>query len=207
MSITAEQLKACMPLIKDVNLTANLSPLNNAMSIYGVNTPLRMPHFLAQIAHESACLNFSEENLNYSAALLVKVFPHYFPTLDVALPYDRKPEMIANRVYANRLGNGDAASNDGWNFRGRGAIQNTGKANYQLLSALLKIDLITYPDLLKQPLYSMLAAGNYWKSHGLNELADKDDVLNITKRINGGTNGLAERTANLVRCKAVLGLH
>lgn len=207
MNITAEQLKACMPLIKDVNLTANLSPLNNALIAFGINTPLRAAHFLAQLAHESACLNFSEENLNYSAALLVKVFPHYFPTLDVALPYDRKPEMIANRVYANRLGNGDTASGEGYKFRGRGAIQNTGKANYQILTTSLHIDFINNPDLLKQPTNSMMAAGFYWKSHGLNELADKDDVLNITKRINGGTNGLQERTANLARCKNILGIH
>lgn len=207
MNITAEQLKACMPLIKDANLIANLTPLNNAMGIFVINTPLRTAHFLAQIAHESACLNFSEENLNYSAALLAKVFPHYFPTLESAQPYDRKPEMIANRVYANRLGNGDTASGDGYKFRGRGAIQNTGKANYQLLSTSLHIDFVTNPDSLKLPVNSMLAAGNFWKSHGLNELADHDDILNITKRINGGTNGLQERTANLARCKTILGVH
>lgn len=207
MNITAQQLKACMPLIKDVNLASNIDPLNNALVMYSIDTPLRLAHFLAQVTHESAHLNFSEENLNYSAALLVKVFPHYFPTLDVALPYDRKAEMIANRVYANRLGNGDSASGDGWKYRGRGAIQNTGKLNYSNLVAPLKIDLITHPELLKQPQYSMMAAGNYWKGHGLNELADHDDVYNITRRINGGINGLSERTANLARCKTVLGIH
>jgi putative chitinase len=195
-----------MPLIKDANLALYLAPLNSMMSQYGITTPLREAHFLAQICHESGSLNYSEENLNYSAALLVKVFPHFFPTLDVATPYDRKPDMIANVVYANRLGNGDTASGDGWKYRGRGAIQNTGKLNYHNLILALHVDFVTNPDLLKQPQYSMLAAGEYWKSRGLNDLADKDDILDITKRINGGTNGLNERTANLVRCKQVLGI-
>ncbi len=207
MVITQQQLKACMAQGKDANLAVNLQPLNNAIGIFQINTPMRIAHFIAQLAHESACLNFSEENLNYSAALLVKVFPHFFPNLDVATPYNMKPQMIANLIYANRMGNGNAASNDGWNFRGRGAIQNTGKLNYQTLSKALNVDFVTQPDLLKQPTYSMMAAGQYWKSHGLNELADIDDLTNITKRINGGLNGYDSRRQFLDIAKHVFGVH
>jgi putative chitinase len=204
MVLTIDQLKHCMPYGKETVLEANLAAINHAFDVYQINTPLRASHFLAQIAHESGCLNFTEENLNYGAQLLVKVFPHFFPNMIVAMPYDHKPQAIANVIYANRMGNGDAASNDGWNFRGRGAIQITGKLNYSALCQVLGVDLIKNPDLLEQPQYSMLAAGNYWKTRGLNELADHDDILTITKKINGGTNGLDERKHYLEIAKQFL---
>ena len=206
MNLTIQQLKSCMPLIKDASVSANLDALNKAMAAYGINTPLRAAHFIAQLCHESNHLNFSEENLNYSAAGLLKIFPKYFKTLDEAKKYERKPAAIANIVYANRLGNGNTASGEGYKFRGRGAIQITGKANYAQVSQVLGIDFVSNPDLLKTPINSLLAAGNFWKSRGLNELADKDDVVSITKRINGGVNGLDDRATNLKRCKTVLGV-
>lgn len=206
MMLTAKQLRQCMPYIKDVNIAALLEPLNIAMAIYEINTPIRIAHFLAQIAHESSYLNTSEENLNYSAAGLMKVFPKYFKTLEDAKKVERNPAAIANIVYANRLGNGDGASGDGYKFRGRGAIQNTGKANYALLSTALGVDFVKNPDLLKTPQYSMLAACQFWKSRGINALADKNDIVGVTKKINGGTNGLEDRSKNLVRCKAILGV-
>jgi putative chitinase len=206
MNLTAQQLKACMPLIKEATVNANLDALNKAMAAYEINTPIRVAHFLAQIAHESMHLNVVEENLNYSAAGLLKIFGKYFKTLEEAKKVERQPAAIANIVYANRLGNGNTASGDGYKFRGRGAIQNTGKVNYALLTAALGIDLVTNPDLLKLPIHSLKAAGHYWKSKGLNELADKDDALTITKRINGGTNGLEDRMTNLKRNKTILGI-
>jgi putative chitinase len=206
MTISLDQLKACSPLTRPQNLPLYIAPINNTMAVYAINTPLRAAHFLAQIIHESGSLNYSEENLNYSAALLVKVFPHYFPTIDVAMPYNMKPEMIANHIYANRMGNGAESTGDGFKYRGRGVIQITGKQNYATTGAALKVDLVNHPEILKDPHFSLLAAGHYWLSRGLNELADKDDVKNITLRINGGTNGLADRTANLIKCKQVLGV-
>lgn len=206
MNLTTQQLKSCIPFIKDSNLAVYLDPLNRALAAFGIETPIRIAHFIAQISHESNNLSATEENLNYSAALLVKVFPKYFKTLEDAKIVERNPAAIANIVYANRLGNGDTASGDGYKFRGRGAIQNTGKANYKLLSDALKVDFVATPELLTQPIYSMLAAGQFWKSRGLNELADNDDVLSITKKINGGINGLSERVDNLKRCKTALGI-
>lgn len=207
MIITADQLKACAPYIKPQNQAAFAPAISNILNQYQITTPLRLAHFLAQVIHESGSLNVTEENLHYSASLLVKIFPHFFPTLDKALPYDNKPDMIANYIYANRMGNGDTASGEGYKFRGRGLIQTTGKLNYKAVSMAVGVDFVEHPELLTQASYASLSVGYFWNSHGLNTLADHDDIKNITIRINGGTNGLAERTANLVRCKSVLGVH
>jgi putative chitinase len=158
---------------------------------YAINTPLRLSHFMAQISHESGLKPISE-NLNYSSLGLIKTFPKYFTHLE-AIQYHRKPEMIANRVYANRMGNGNEASGDGWKYRGRGFIQITGKNNYTLLSKDTKIDYLVNPDLLLTEADSLISALWYWKRNNLNDLADKNDILNITKRVNGGVNGLNHR--------------
>ena len=158
---------------------------------YGVNTPLRLAHFMAQIEHESGLKPISE-NLNYSSAGLLKTFKKYFTPLE-AIQYQRKPEKIANRVYANRMGNGNEASGDGWKYRGRGFIQITGKNNYILLSKDTGIDYLNNPDLLLTEADSLISALWYWKLNKLNDLADKNDILGITKAVNGGINGLAHR--------------
>ncbi len=196
--------------IKSVN-KANLQKitpyLEDFEQRYAINTPLRRAHFYAQLAHESGAFKATEENLNYSAESLVKVFKKYFPTLEVARAYARKPEQIANKVYAGkRLGNGDEASGDGYKFRGRGFIQITGRANYQALSNDLKVDFVNNPDWLTQPQYLLEAAGWFWKKNRLNDLADKDDVRAISKSINGGYNGLADREHNLSVLKKALGI-
>lgn len=202
MKLTLEQLKACMPLCKAPDKW--LDPINQTLEKYQINTPLRVAHFFAQIMHESNQLNAVVENLNYSSDLLRKTFPKYFPDKETADKYARKPEMIANKVYANRMENGDEKSGDGWKFRGRSPIQCTGKANYILMGKTLNEDFIKNPDLLIIPQYSMLVAGVFWDKNKLNQYADKDDVLTITKRINGGINGLDERKHNLINCKKVL---
>lgn len=166
----------------------------------GVNTPLRLSHFFAQLAHESG-LEPIQENLNYSAEGLNKTFKKYFPTLESAKPYSRNKEKIANKVYANRMGNGDEKSGEGYKFRGRGYIQITGKDNYTNLSNDTKVDYLSDPDKLLNEADSMIAALWYWKRIKGNTLADKDDVLAITKAINGGTNGLAHRTQLLGQMK------
>ena len=163
--------------------------LNN----YNLNTPLRLAHFFAQIHHESN-LRPIEENLNYSAKGLRSTFKKYFPNDTMANFYARKPEMIANRVYADRMMNGNEASGDGWKYRGRGLIQITGKQNYILLSKDTRIDYLNNPELLLNEPNSMIAALWFWSKNDLNFYADKDDVKTITKRINGGYNGLSHRT-------------
>lgn len=155
-------------------------------------TPLRLAHFFAQIHHESN-LKPVEENLNYSAKALKRVFKKYFPNDTMANFYAHKPEKIANRVYADRMMNGNEASGDGWKYRGRGFIQITGKENYMLLSKDMRIDYLNNPDLLLNEADSMISAIWYWNKRNLNKYADQDNIEQITRRINGGLNGLAHR--------------
>ena len=170
---------------------------------YYVNTPLRVAHFMAQIEHESGLKPISE-NLNYSAVGLAKTFKKYFPQPVLANRYANKPEQIANIVYANRMGNGNNESGDGWKYRGRGFIQITGKSNYTVLSKDVRIDFLNNPDLLLQEANSMISALWFWNKNKLNELADNDDVVSITKKINGGYNHLKERTILLEKWKKLL---
>ncbi|MDH4285586.1 MAG: glycoside hydrolase family 19 protein [Gallionellaceae bacterium] len=168
--------------------------LNEAMRKFEINTPTRQAAFLAQVSHESMRLMRIVENLNYSAIGLLGTFEKYFTEAE-AERYARQPQAIANRVYASRMGNGDEASGDGWKYRGRGLIQITGKNNYQACGDALGIDLVADPDMLTQHDPAALSAAWYWKSHGCNELADLGDFHGITRRINGGDNGAAERFA------------
>jgi putative chitinase len=170
---------------------------------YGVTTPLRIAHFMAQIEHESN-LQPIEENLNYSWERLLKVFPKYFNEKNVR-GYNRFPKAIANVVYANRMGNGDYNSGDGYKYRGRGFIQLTGKSNYVALSKDTGIDFVNNPDLLLSEVDAMVCALWFWNKNGLNDFADKDDINSITKRINGGFNGLEHRKELLVKYKKELG--
>jgi len=159
---------------------------------YELNTPLRIAHFFAQIEHESGLKPISE-NLNYSALRLLQVFTKYFRYQDIANNYEKQPQRIANRVYANRMGNGDEASGEGWKYRGRGFIQITGKENYFRLANDTDLDCLKNPDLLLEEANAMISALWFWKLKGLNKLADKNDIVGITKRINGGNIGLAHR--------------
>ena len=158
---------------------------------YEINVPLRIAHFMAQIEHESGLKPISE-NLNYSAKRLITIFPKYF-NLSFVSNFANKPEKIANRVYANRMGNGNEASGDGWKYRGRGFIQITGKENYFRLANDTDIDCLKNPDLLLEEANAMISALWFWDLKGLNSLADKNDIIGITKKINGGNIGLEHR--------------
>lgn len=170
--------------------------LDSVVKTFELNTPLRMCHFLAQCGHESAGFKLKLENLNYSAEALVKIFPKYFPTLQSATPFAKQPQKIANKIYANRMGNGDEASGDGYKFRGRGYIQLTGKNNYDAFGKSIKVDLVTSPDKVFSE-YPLLSAAWFFHKNGLHKIADEgsDDIIvtKITKRVNGGTIGLADR--------------
>lgn len=170
--------------------------LKAAMAYYKMS-PERAAHFFAQTSHESGNFKAFSENLNYGAAGLTGIFKKYFPTQEKALLYERKPEKIANLVYASRMGNGDEASGDGWKFRGRGALQLTGKSNYQALAEYLKRpEIITNPDLVGDEL-AFESAIFFFDKNKLWDICDKgvtkDTILALTKRINGGTHGLADR--------------
>jgi putative chitinase len=166
-----------------------------------INTPLRLAHFFAQLEHESNLKPMSE-NLNYSSSGLKKIFRKYFNDLE-AIKYARNPEKIANRVYANRMGNGDEASGDGWKYRGRGFIQLTGKENYKYLSAATGIDYVSNPDLLLNDSDAMISAIWFWNKTKLNKYADADNINEVTRRINGGYNGLAHRKELVLKYKKI----
>jgi len=177
------------------NIAKYADLLAELMPKYGIDTPLRQRHFLAQLLHESGGFRLVCENLNYSADGLLKTFSRYFATRAVAEQYARQPERIANRVYANRMGNGNEASGDGWRFIGRGLIQTTGKNNYRATSQALFGDdrLLEQPEMLEHPRWAVESACYFWKANNLNALADKNDIEAVTRRINGGLNGLADR--------------
>lgn len=190
-NLTVEKLKECVARNKQPeNLHAALITL---LPKYDIDTVDRVAAFLAQCGHESLDFTVLRENLNYSAKGLRATFKRYFKDDATALKYERKPEMIANRVYANRMGNGDEASGDGWKYRGRGAIQLTGKENYSNFAKSIEKPIeetIQYLETLEGALES---ACWFWKRNGLNEIADKKDIVLMTKRINGGTIGLEDR--------------
>jgi putative chitinase len=179
--------------------------LNMTMVKRDINTPVRQAMFLSQLAHESGNFRFVVENLNYSADALRRVFGKYFPTEDLANQYARQPERIANRVYADRMGNGPEASGDGWKYRGRGLIQLTGKNNYASFSMQSDNNALVEPDLVAQPELAVDSAGWFWTTNRLNQLADTGDVKSVTRRINGGFNGLADREAKYNKLIVLLG--
>jgi putative chitinase len=162
---------------------------------FGITNPLRMAHFLAQCSHESINFTAVRENLNYSAKALMGTFKKYFPTLELALQYERKPEKIGNKVYASRMGNGDEASGDGFNYRGRGYIQLTGKSNYKAFSDFIGEDCVANPDLVKGK-YFLESALFFFNKNGLLPLCTTvttDSITKVSKRVNGGTIGIEDR--------------
>jgi predicted chitinase len=181
--------------------------LEQTLPKYGIaDSRLRLAHFFAQILHESGCMRFDMENLNYSADALRRVFGKYFKTKEEANAYARQPERIANRVYANRMGNGSEASGDGWRYRGRGLIQLTGRSNYKAFAAWVGDDrIMDDPDLVASE-YAVHSAVFFWDRHNLNTLADRDDVVAVTRRINGGENGLAHRRELLNKASGLLNM-
>ena len=201
--ITKEQLDKAIPLARDGDIERYYAPLVAAMDEYEINKPRRIAAFLGNLAHESGSLRLVEENLNYSATRLQQVFPRYFRGRNV-WAYNHHPEKIANVVYAARMGNGGERTGDGWKFRGRGFIQLTGKDNYEEFGEAIGKDLVNDPDWVKTPEGAAISAAWFWARHGLNELADADNLRGITKKINGGLNGHDERVAFYNRIMDVL---
>jgi putative chitinase len=202
MPITTQQLLQILPNARQV-AGVFVPALNTAMAQFGISTPLRMAAFLAQVGHESAHLTAVVENLNYSASALQATWPSRFPAA-LAAQVARKPEQIANIAYGSRMGNGPPVTGDGWKFRGRGLIQVTGWVNYQACGAALGLDLLNKPELLEQPVYAALSAAWFWQSNGLNAMADAGKFEAITKKINGGLNGQADRLEIYQRALKVL---
>ncbi len=210
-TLTTDQLQQIFMLPasdKAARAAGWMAPLNACMNASAINTPARQAAFLAQLMVESSELQHVQESLNYSAERLLVVFHTHFKSPAEAQACSHHPELIANTVYAGRMGNGDTASGDGWKFRGRGLIQITGRDNYTSYARDMKVDAVNDPDLVLQPDGAALSAAWFWTSHHLNELADQNSdaaFVSITHHINGGTNGLAQRQAYWARARAALG--
>ena len=203
MQITQEQLGACIG--NNPYLDHWTDALNKILPDYGIDTPQRVAAFIAQAAHESGNFTALHENLNYRAVTLRKVFPKYFPTDEMAAQYAQQPERIANRVYANRMGNGPEESGDGFRYCGRGLIQLTGQQNYQNFADSIETPLEQIPDFLQTFEGAVQSACWFWENNNLNQYADTDDILTMTKRINGGTIGLEDRKKHYEHAKHVFG--
>ena len=203
MAISQEQLAQILP--GNPYLDHWCEALNKILPDYDINTPQRVAAFVAQAAHESGGFTALHENLNYRPETLRKVFPKYFPTDDLANQYAHNPEMIANRVYANRMGNGDEASGDGFRYCGRGLIQLTGKQNYQAFADSIETPVEQVPDFLQTFEGAVQSACWFWENNNLNQYADSGDILTMTKRINGGTIGLEDRQQHYNQALQVFG--
>jgi putative chitinase len=171
---------------------------------YDINTPERVACFLGQTMVESAGYKALVENLNYRPETLVKIWPSHFQNMDIANQYAHQPEKIANRAYAGRMGNGDEASGDGWNYCGRGLIQITGKANYAAFAESIDTPVEQVPEFLGTFEGAVQSACWFWENNNLNALADNGDVLGITKKVNGGTLGLTERQQHTAQAHQIL---
>jgi len=200
--LSLDQLKQ---MVKNPHINHWYEALEQLLPDYGIDTPLRVAHFIAQCAHESGNFVFIKENLNYKAASLRKVFPKYFPTDEMAAQYANRPEQIANRVYANRMGNGDEASGDGYRYCGRGLIQLTGKDNYTFFAGSLGISVEEASEYLATFEGAAQSACWFWEQNNLNRFADANDVRGLTKAINGGFIGLEDRIKHTEHALHILG--
>ena len=187
--------------------------LNETFARWQINTPRQQAAFIGQCGHECGNFKILEENLNYRAATLMKLWPKRFPTQEIANAYAGNPSKIANKVYSGRMGNRDESSGDGYRFRGRGCIQLTGSTNYYHAGQALGVDFWREPQLVATPKYAALTAGWFWSTHGCNDLAESGAPLNadgsrswinLTKKINGGTIGLEDRVAHTKQALKIL---
>jgi putative chitinase len=213
--MTAEQFRKLFSGVHESELTRYLDALNVAAAANGIHTWQRIAAFVAQISHESAGLTLLEESFHYSPARLRAVFQKYFPTQELADAYvARGAAAIASRVYANRMGNGDEASGDGYRYRGSGPAQLTGKNNYAEYGYKLGMPLLANPDLVREIEVGMMVAGRFWRDHGMSQMADHDEFDHISDTWNlghvtdkvGDSNGWSDRVAKWIMARTVFGL-
>lgn len=194
--ISLSKLRLVCPLSPAASLAPFIEPLLATFAERGIDTILRQAHFIAQYAQETGGFQWLEEKLRYTTvdALIAATKPRWDALdADDAWGYLNQPERLANRIYANRMGNGDEASGDGWKYRGRGLPHLTGRDNYRRGGIALNLDLVSHPDVLLKVEPAVRAGGWFWEENGLNELADRNDIKAITKRVTGGDNGLPQR--------------
>ena len=202
--VTSEQLR-------QLHIDPSLADaFNETFERFNISTPAQQASWIGQCGHECGNFRIMEENLNYRAATLLKLFPQtpkrqWGFTPESAAAYEKQPQKIANRIYGNRMGNRDEASGDGWRFRGSGFLQLTGMSNFYHASQALGVDFIMQPELVRTPKYAAMTAGWFWQTHKLNQYADSGDIITMTKRINGGTIGLEDRKKHIEHALHVLG--
>ena len=204
MAVNSDQLKQMHidPTLADA--------FNETFERFGILTPLQQASWIGQCGHECGNFRIMEENLNYRAATLLKLFPRtpkraWGFTPEEAAAYEKQPKRIANRIYGNRMGNRDEASGDGFRFRGSGFLQLTGHSNFYHAGKALGVDFVMEPELVRTPKYAAQTAGWFWQTHKLNQTADGRDFVAMTKKINGGTIGLDDRIKHINQALAVLG--
>jgi putative chitinase len=202
MPVTADQLAQLCPGAKPDVLKTLADAFSARLPAGGINTNIRLRHFLAQCAHESQNFTRFEENLNYSAEGLLATFPSHFDAA-AAHDYARQKERIANRAYADRNGNGNEASGDGWRYRGRGLFQLTGRGNYRAIGGRIGAGLEAAPDRAAEPDIAVQVAIAFWNDKGISARADADDVEGVTQKINGGQTGIVDRTQLLAKAKTI----
>ena len=202
--VTSDQLTRFFNRTDKNLINSYVEPMNRTFNRYIIDTPRRISMFLAQVSHESGALTATQENLNYSTDRLLVVFPKYFKDAD-ANSYARNPEKIANKVYANRMGNGPESSGDGYRYRGRGLIQLTGKSNYERFAKGMIMPLDKAVQYLTTPEGACMSAGWFWDVNNLNELADNGDLVGCTRKINGGTHGLEDRQNQYTKALTIFG--
>lgn len=196
--------------LRQLGIDPNLvDPFNETFQRFGILTPAQQASWIGQCGHECGNFRIMEENLNYRAPTLLKLFPktpkrQWGFTPEEAAAYEKQPQKIANRIYSNRMGNRDEASGDGWRFRGSGFLQLTGHANFYHAGQALGVDFVMQPELVRTPMYAAQTAGWFWQTHKLNQYADNGDFVTMTKRINGGTIGLEDRIKHINHALHVL---
>lgn len=203
MELTQDQLAQI--LTNNTHIAEWSEALNKILPIYDITTIDRIAAFMGQTYVESAGYSVVHENLNYQAASLMRVWPSRFPTIEIANQYAHKPEMIANRAYADRMGNGPESSGDGWKFCGRGLIQVTGHDNYQSFADSVEMDIADVPAYLTTFEGAVQSACWFFEANNLNQFSDAWDIKTLSIRINGGTNGLDERITQCNRIRQILG--
>jgi putative chitinase len=197
--------------LKQMHIDPTLADaFNETFERFGILTPLQQASWIGQCGHECGNFKIMEENLNYRAATLLKLFPRtpkraWGFTPEEAAAYEKQPKRIANRIYGNRMGNRDEASGDGFRFRGSGFLQLTGHSNFYHAGKALGVDFVMEPELVRTPKYAAQTAGWFWQTHKINQHADGRDFVTMTKRINGGTIGLDDRIKHINQALAVLG--
>lgn len=196
--------------LRELKIDPNLvDPFNETFQRFGILTPAQQASWIGQCGHECGNFRILEENLNYRAPTLLKLFPktpkrQWGFTPEEAAAYEKQPQKIANRIYGNRMGNRDEASGDGWRFRGSGFLQLTGHSNFYHAGQALGVDFVMQPELVRTPMYAAQTAGWFWQTHKLNQYADNGDFVTMTKRINGGTIGLEDRIKHINHALHVL---